>query len=143
MTTDHIRAEAISRQRARFLPMLGVLLLVAQNGLLMHWDWRALTIVQNLAWLVMAISALGILLTGGKWLMPPAIHALVDDEVSRENRRTAITRAFAAAITTAMLVFVVAPFEPIDAQRAAHMIVSIGLAVGLLAFGLEERKSLG
>lgn len=143
MTTDHIRAEAISRQRALFLPMLGVLLLVAQNGLLMHWDWRALTIVQNLAWLVMAISALGILLTGGKWLMPPAIHALVDDEVSRENRRTAITRAFAAAITTAMLVFVVAPFEPIDAQRAAHMIVSIGLAVGLLVFGLEERKSLG
>ncbi|WP_294353036.1 hypothetical protein [uncultured Sphingomonas sp.] len=143
MTTDHIRAEAISRQRARFLPMLGVLLLVAQNGLLSHWDWRAVTIVQNLAWLVMAVSALLILLTGGKWLMPPAIHALVDDEVSRENRRTAITRAFAAAITTAMLVFVVAPFEPIDAQRAAHMIVSIGLAVGLLAFGLEERKSLG
>lgn len=137
---DH--AEAVSRRRARFMPFLAVLLL-AQQSAFWGWDGRAVTIVQMGVWIVMVVAMVWILLTGGGFRVPRDVKALADDEVTQANRAIAIRRGFLAAILAGILVFVVSPFEPITAQRAAHLIVSIGLAVALLSFGILENKSLG
>lgn len=140
MTTDIQKADRISRQRGRWMPMMAVLLLT-QQGLFLSWDGRAVTIVQTIAWLVLALVLLLTLVTGGNWFMPRRVRELADDEVTRANRAKGVQAGFMASALVAMLVFVVAPFEPISAQRAAHLIVTIGLALGILVFGLAERKA--
>ena len=83
------------------------------------------------------------LLTGGMWFRHRALRSLINDEVSESNRQKGVAAAFVAAMLVAVLIFAVAPFEPIPAQRAAHLVVTVSLAVGLLVFALAERKSLG
>ena len=141
MITEVEKAEKLSRWRAQFLPLMAVLLL-AHQGLFISWDGRAVTVVQTVAWVVLALVLMFTVISGGAWFAPKRVRDLANDEVTRANRSKAIERGFVAALLTAMLVFVVSPIEPISAQRAAHMIVSIGLAVTLLVFGLEERKAI-
>ena len=144
MSTDTEKADTISRRRAQYMPFLAVLLL-AQQSLFISWDGRAVTLVQTVAWIVLAVIAevvLFAIVTGGNWFASARVRALANDEVTRANRAKAIERGFVAAMLTAILVFAISPIEPITAQRAAHLIVSIGLAVTLLVFGLEERKGL-
>lgn len=141
MSTDTEKADTISRRRAQYMPFLAVLLL-AQQSLFISWDGRAVTLVQTVAWIVLALIVLFAIVTGGNWFASARVRALANDEVTRANRAKAIERGFVAAMLTAILVFAISPIEPITAQRAAHLIVSIGLAVTLLVFGLEERKGL-
>ena len=141
MSTDTEKADTISRRRAHYLPFLAVLLL-AQQSLFISGDGRAVTLVQTVAWIVLALIVLFAIVTGGNWFASARVRALANDEVTRANRAKAIERGFVAAMLTAILVFAISPIEPITAQRAAHLIVSIGLAVTLLVFGLEERKGL-
>jgi general stress protein CsbA len=141
MTTDTEKADAVSRRRAQYMPFLAVALL-AQQSLFVSWDGRTVTLAQTAAWIVLALVVLFAIVTGGNWFANPRVRQLANDEVTRANRAKAIVRGFIAAMLTAVLVFAVSPIEPITAQRAAHLIVSIGLAVTLLVFGLEERKSL-
>ncbi|MBB5716257.1 hypothetical protein [Sphingomonas aerophila] len=141
MTAAIDRADALSRRRALMMPFLAVLLL-AQQSLFWNSDWRAVSIVQLAAWTVIVVVMLWALVTGGGFLLPRDVRALANDEVTEANRAIAIRRGFVASILTAMIVFAASPFEPITAQRAAHLIVSLGLAITLLSFGLLERKSL-
>ena len=141
MTSDTEKADAVTRQRAQYMPFLAVALL-AQQGLFIRWDGRTVTLVQTAAWVVLVLVVLLAILTGGNWFANSRVRQLANDEVTRANRAVAIERGFTAAMLTTVLVFAISPIEPITAQRAAHLIVSIGLAVTLLVFGLEERKSL-
>lgn len=142
MTTDTERADEISRQRAQYLPFLPLLLL-SHQGLFFSWEWRAVSLVQTVTWAVLVLAMLFALMTGGNWFTPRKVRELMNDEVTRANRAKAIERGFIGAVLTAILVFVVSPIEPITGQRAAHLIVSIGLAIALAVFGLEERKAYG
>jgi stage V sporulation protein SpoVS len=141
MTSTTDRAHRATERRARMLPLLAVLLL-AQQTMFFTWDGRAVTAVRTAGWTILALSCLLILLTGGNLLASREVRALANDDVSRANRAVAIERGFLAAMFTAILVFVVAPFEPLSAQHAAHLVVSIGIAVALLVFALKERQAL-
>lgn len=142
MMTDFEKAERLERRRARFLPMMAVLLL-AQQTLFIGWDGRAVSAVQMAAWTILAAVLLAYMLTGGHWFSPKKVRDLANDEMTRANRAEALAAGFTGAMLTAMVVFFVSPFEPIEAQRAAHMIVTVGLAMALLRFGMLERKALG
>lgn len=142
MTAAIDRADAISRRRARLMPLLAVLL-IAQQSVFWTFDGRAVSIVQMTAWTVMVLAMTTLLVTGAGFLLPRDVRELADDDVTKLNRAVAIQRGFVAATLTAVIVFVVSPFEPIPAQRAAHLIVSLGLGIAMLSFGLLERKSLG
>ena len=141
--TDRIdRADELSRNRARMAPFIGLLLLCVPQVVLANWDWEAVTWWQVAIWCVLVGFAAMTLFWGGMWF-PKDLRAIGDDEVTRANRSKAVTRGFLAALFVAMLVFLIAPFEPLSAQRAAHIIVSIGLGGALLSFGLEETFSNG
>ncbi len=140
MPTDIERADTLTRRRAIAMPFAGVAFL-AYQGVFFGWSWTDPGLVQTLLWAVLAVGLTAFLLTGGGWTSSPAVRRLANDESTRHNRAMALRGAFLASAITAVIVFVVAPFEPLSAQRAAHLILSIGLAVGLVSFGIEEMRS--
>jgi len=142
MRSDIEKADRVSRGRAITAPFVGVALLSVQQWLFLGREWDEVSPVQLGIWTVLALAALMIVLTGGRWFTPRGLRPYVDDESSRANRSGAILGGFTSAMLTALLVFLVSPFEPIDAQRAAHFIISIGLGVSLVSFGLVESRSL-
>lgn len=137
------KADRISWGRAVMAPFFGLAVLLAHQGVFFNWDWDAVNFIAMGVWTLLALIVLVITLTGGVWLMPRGVRRIADDDISRANRDRAIRLGFIAAMVVGMLVFVVAPFEPLSAQRAAHLIVSFGLAMALLTFGLAELHSLG
>jgi len=143
MASDVEKAEWFSRGRAMVAPMLGAAALGAQQWLFFGRDWEDVSALQLGLWAALALPALLIVMTGGRVFTPRRLRRYVDDDVSRSNRLQAITGGFGSAMLLALIVFVVSPFEPIDAQRAAHFIVSMGLGVSLLSFGIAEVRSLG
>lgn len=142
MTLQIEKADRISRGRALVAPFLGLAVLTVQQWLFFGREWGQLSPVQLGLWAAFAIAALLIAMTGGRWFIPRRVRRYVDDESSRQNRLNAIFGGFVAAMTTALVVFVVSPFEPLDAQRAAHLVISIGLGVTLVSFGIAESRLL-
>lgn len=143
MASDIERADRISLARAITAPLIGAAMLSVQQWLFFGRDWDSLSPVQLGIWAVLAALILSLVLTGGLWLVPKSLRVHVDDEASRIHRLQALTGGFLAMMVTALLVFVVSPFEPLEAQRAAHIIVSMGLGVSLAGFGLAEVRALG
>lgn len=142
MTSPVEEADQATRSRATFTPFAGVALLSVQQWLFFGSDWDEVGPLQLGAWLLLAILALLFLMTGGLWFKSRQVRALANDETTERSRHNAIKGGFIAAIITALLVFAVSPFEPLSAQRAAHLICSLGLGVALLVFGLEESRIL-
>ncbi len=142
MPSNIEKADRVSRARAVTAPFLGLAMLSVQQWLFFGRDWDRLSPVQLGLWTLLATAALLVVLTGGRWLLPRGISRYVDDESSRANRLQAIFGGFTAAMVTLLIVFIVSPFEPIDAQRAAHIVVSIGLGVALVSFGFAESRGL-
>lgn len=142
MPSNIERADRVSRTRALLAPFLGFAMLSVQQWLFFGREWDALSPIQLGAWALLALGVLLMVLTGGLWFLPREVRRHADDDGSRQNRLQAIYGGFIAAMLTALLVFVVSPFEPLPAQRAAHIILSMGLGVSLLSFGIAESRAL-
>lgn len=143
MRTETEKAETLDRRRARVAPFLGVVVLSAQQWLFFSRDWDDAKPLQLVLWLILVLIMLAVITTGGLWFSSKKVRQLADDEVTRNSRQKAFQAGFAVAILTALIVFVVSPFEPLSAQRAAHIIISLTLGVTLVVFGVEENRHLG
>ncbi|MEO6042047.1 MAG: hypothetical protein ABIP41_09110, partial [Croceibacterium sp.] len=106
-------------------------------------DHRAVSWVHTTGWLVLAAVILGTLVTGGLWFKPKAVRALMEDDVTRENRHRALSLGFVLAMMTAMGLFVLDRFEPVAAAVAIHLILSAGLGAAMIRFAVLERRALG
>ena len=137
----HEWAERFSQTRASMAPFLGLLVLAAQQGALYALDWGGQSLVQTFVWLAFALAMLTILLTGGGWFLPRDVRRIANDEITRANRRAGITAGFVVAMIAGFLVWAIAPFEPLHAQRAANIIVSLGLGCAFIAYGMAELRS--
>ena len=136
------RADRVSRARALFAPFAAAALLSVQQWLFFSREWEDVSVLQLGAWAVLALLALFFLLTGGLWFVPRKVRELAEEESTEKNRQLAIRIGFIVAIFTSFLVFGVSPFEPLPAQRAAHIISSMSLGTALIAFGMAELRSL-
>lgn len=142
MSSPVEKADRIARKRALFAPFAGLALLTVQQWLFFGQEWQEVGGVQLATWLVLALLALLFLLTGGLWFVPRDVRALAEDDATERNRAIAIKTGFIAALIMTLLVFAISPFEPLSAQRAAHIISSIGLGIALIVFGIGESRSL-
>lgn len=143
MTSETERADKIDRVRAAVAPLLGLVVLSANQWLFFSRDWNDVTPLQLGLWVLMILIVLAIIVTGGTWFASPQVRRLANDEATRASRQAAFKGGFTAAVVMALVVFVVSPFEPLSAQRAAHLIISIALGVALLAFGFAESRNNG
>ena len=92
-------------------------------------------------WAINAALLLAVLATGGGGLLNRSeIRALMYDEVSRANQKTAVVAGYWAAMATAMGLLAWPGSQGLSARTAVYVIVSSGIVVALLAFsGLEYR----
>jgi len=134
-------AERLGRRRAGMLLGMTALFLVQQGAYFSQPPAeRAVDYVRIGAWMLLAACLLAALLTGGFWLKPRAIRALMDDEVTLANRASALKLGFTLSMAVAIALYVLAYPLGLSAREVIHVIVSTGIAAGLLRFALLERR---
>lgn len=82
------------------------------------------------------------LATGGGLLRNRRVRALVDDEVSRSNYRTASTAGFWIAMAIGMAIYLYAGYDLYTGQQAIYLIVTPAVAAALLVFAFLEMRAL-
>ena len=142
--SDIEAADRLSHRRARMLPALAVIFLAQQISYFAEPDAavRAVDHVKIGAWLLLSIALLLALATGGFWLKPKRVRALMDDEVTRANRAEAFRIGFLATMAGAVLLYFASQFEPMSGRLAIHILTTIGIAAALLRFAYLERRAL-
>src|SRR6476469_8968795 len=123
--SDAEEADRLSRRRARMTVALGIIFVSQQFTFFSDRaeDHRAVTWVHTSGWLVLAAVILAGIATGGFWRKPQAVRALMEDEVTRENRHRALSLVFVLAMITAMVLYLFDRFEPVGAPIAIHLIL--------------------
>ena len=107
----------------------------------MHDPARTVDHVKIAAWLVLSVVLLLMLATGGAWLRSSEVRALLNDEATREHRRTGLVNGFWAACLTAIIIYAVDMFEPISGRDTVHIILTVAIAAALLTFARLERRA--
>jgi hypothetical protein len=138
------KAERLSRKRARMLPFLAVIY-ISQQATFFATDAppevRSADHVKIGAWLVLSLVLLWALTTKGFAFQSKEVRDLVDDENTRANRASGMTLGFIFAMLAGMALYFLDQFEPITAREAIHVILSLGLGVALIRFGMLERRA--
>ena len=139
-------AERLGRRRARMLPVLAIVF-VAQQASFFTAEFeasehlvRTVDHVKVGAWVILSAVLLAALYTGGFWLRPRAVRALMDDEITRAHRASALSLGFLVTILSAIALYFLDMFEPMGSRVAIHLIVTIGIAIALIRFGMLERR---
>src|SRR5690349_15599936 len=87
LETSAEKAEYLTKQRARMLPVLAILLITQQGAFLSSTDdGRTVDHVKIAAWVVMAAVVLLALVTGGGWAFPKQVRDLANDESTQLHR---------------------------------------------------------
>jgi hypothetical protein len=92
-------------------------------------------------WAVNAVALLLLLATGGGFVWKGQIRALVNDEVSRSNYKTAVVAGFWVAMTTALGLYLLPVFRDFTSREAIYLIVTASVAVALLTFSYLELRA--
>jgi hypothetical protein len=146
MTTpsDVETADRLSRRRARMLPLLAIIFLSQQAAYFSdpHTATRLVDHVKIGAWLVLSVVLLLALATGGFWFKPKRVRALMDDEVTHANRAEAFRIAFMVTMIGGIGLYFLDQFVPMQGREAIHILVTLGIATALVAFGALERRAL-
>lgn len=145
MQTATEEADRLARRRARMSVVMGIYFLAGQAIFLFNdssfGTTRIVDRVRLGGWLAWAVVLMVGLATGGLW-RNRAVRDLLNDEGTRLHRARAFAWGFWAAMAMGIAVHVVAMFEPITALEAVHLIVSAGVGVAVLRFGIQERRAL-
>ena len=140
------KADRLGRKRARVLPVLAILLITQQTTFFTDRAAQPARMVDWVhlgAWVGLTLVILLLLTHGGGWFRSREVRALMNDEVTRENRRQALAQGFVIAMATTVVCFVVSFFEEVQVRTALHVISSTGLAGALLRFAALERRAHG
>ena len=137
-------ADYLSRRRARMLPILAVIYLTQQASYFSQFHGEAVRPVDHVkigAWVILSLVLLAALTTKGFWLRSREIRDMIDDETTRAHRGDALGWGFVFSILTAIALYFLAMFEPMDSREAIHLIVSLGIPAALVRFGMLERRA--
>ncbi len=98
------QAERLSRRRARMLPVLAIFYIAQQVSFFSSpMGDRAVDHFKIGAWVVMSIVLLVALVTGGGWIRPRQVRAILNDETSRSHRADALGTGFVVAMVTGII----------------------------------------
>ena len=138
------KVEMLSRRRARALPTLAVIFLAQQASYfnMPEQSDRTVDHVKIGAWLLLSVALRAGLGTGGAWFRPREIRELVNDESTRAHRQAGLVYGFWAAMVAALVLYVVNMCETVSGRDAVHVILSAGIVVALIRFGMLERRAL-
>lgn len=143
-------ADQLSRRRARMLPALAAIFIIQQAAYFSDRFEGASSAMRTVdhvrigAWLLLSAVLLLALTTGGFWFKSRGVRALLDDEVTRANRASALQLGFVVTMVAALVIYALIRVEPVSARDTIHLLVTVGIATALVRFGmLEKRAHLG
>lgn len=145
--SDVDQAEKLSRRRAFMAPVLAMIFLTQQMSFFLSENERGSELVRSVdrvklsAWLVLSLVLLAFLWSGGGWLRGKAVRALMNDEITRANRASALTLGFFVAMLMAIALYLLDMIDPMSSRLAIHMVVTLGIGAALIRFGLLERRA--
>ena len=90
------------------------------------------------SWLVTIVLAIAIIATGGGLNLNRQLRTLMNDELSRENRRRALALGFYAAMTVTMALYVASWWVPMEVRAALRLVSGLGLAATLARYAMLE-----
>jgi hypothetical protein len=137
------QAERLSRRRAKMLPVLAIFLLIQQTTAFtsQHDPLRTVDHVKIAAWLVLSIVMIVVLFTGGFWLRPKAVRAVINDEATRSHQLHAIAFGYLFSMGAAIALYFLSLFEPLSGREAVHVVMTFGIAAALIRWGVLERRA--
>ena len=140
--SDVDEAERLSSRRPGMLMTMTGLFLFQQFAYFTQPPaHRAVDYVRIGAWYLLALTILAALLTGGFWMKPKAVRALMEDDVTRANRADALSLGFGLAMAAAIGLYAVSGPGGLSAREVIHIVVSAGLGAAMLRFGFLERRA--
>ena len=146
MMTDTETADQLVQRRARMAPALAMMFVAQQasyfTGTRMDDGTRLVNYIAISGWLALSTVLLVGLATGGSLFRGAGVRALANDESTRANRAEGFRFGFMATMIAAILLYVVSLFEPVGGREAIHILMTAGIAVALLRFGMLERRAL-
>jgi hypothetical protein len=136
-------ADRLAQRRARTAWSMGIVFVATQGfGFKGGSLDRAVDIVQLVAWGIWVAILFVFLLYGGGFGRGPAVRALINDEISENNRRCALVGGFWAMLLCVVICYAASFYKPIDLRTALQVLVTVGVGAALIRFGALERKSL-
>ncbi|HZF95315.1 MAG TPA: hypothetical protein VEZ20_10650 [Allosphingosinicella sp.] len=142
--SDVEMADRLSRRRSRMIPVLALLFISGQVLYFgnMTEPMRTVDTVRISAWLVWALALLLLLATGGGFFRKKSVRALMEDDVTVQNRSRAVAFGFWTAMLAAVTLYPFAMAQNVTAREAVHIIVTFGIGAALLRFAMLERRAL-
>lgn len=144
--TDTEIADRLVRRRAQTMPMMAMIFIAQQasyfSGTRMDEGRRLVNYIAIGGYTAMSIVLLFGLAAGSGWFRSAHVRALVNDEGTRANRANALSWGFVATMIGAIGLYLLSLFEPIGVREAIHILMTIGIAMGLLRFGMLEKRAL-
>ena len=93
------------------------------------------------AWVLNAVLLLMLLGGGGGIMNPPRLRALINDDVARENNRTACKVGFWVAMLSALVLYIVPGFQTLSGAQVSYLVVTLAAGVALLTFSWLEYRA--
>ena len=135
------QADRLARRRSRMVIVLAVSYLGQQLTFFTSPPGQRLVDHFKIgAWAVMSAVLLAALVTGGFWLRKPELRSMLNDEVNRAHRASALATGFILSMLTGIILYVVGTAIPLSDHEVIHLIVSVGIGAALIRFGMLERR---
>jgi hypothetical protein len=139
------KADYLSTRRARMLPALAIIFLSQQATFFStvsspapHSAYGA----KISAWLALSIILLFALSTKWFWFERKEVRDLLDDENTRANRNDGMRWGFLFSMAAAIAVYALTIFDTtVTARDAVHIVMTAGIAVALIRWGMLERRA--
>jgi uncharacterized membrane protein len=136
--SDIEKAEKLGRKRARLLVIMGLMLPLLHFVYLKFPAGSPPGSHRLLLWSFVVLAVLFVLTTGGGFGFGRKVRHLVNDESARANRDMAVRLGFAVAVLSALAVRIFADSHPVTGQMAAQIIITAGLTVASVCYGVLE-----
>lgn len=117
---------------ATILPLMTILALAAPGE----------STTRLLLWLlVIGLAALNLSSLPFRWSRCGQISRLMNDETTKDHRRSSFAAGFWAMILSAAATMVVATFQPLGAAALGRITITAGLTAALIAFATLELRA--
>ncbi|MEJ8631104.1 hypothetical protein P0F65_17190 [Sphingomonas sp. I4] len=133
------KAEKRSQVRAVLFYALATILLL-MTILALATPGESMT--RLLPWLlVIGLAALNLSSLPFRWSRCGPVSRLMNDETTKDHRRSSFAAGFWAMILSAAATMVVATFQPLGAAAMGRITITAGLAAALIAFATLELRA--
>lgn len=136
-------ADKVSRKRALAVAIAaGVFLLIqVVTRPVFNSEPDTAHLSRLIMWALNAAALLLLLYTGGGLMQKREIRALVNDEITRVNSRSAVNVGYWIAMSIAMGLYALAGYRDLTAREAIYLIVTPSVGIALLAFSWLELRA--